>query len=221
MGYRANLMILTLTDTYGRPLWQDGKIILPRLLVTTRDKFTKLYRGRFGLKKFQRGILQVAASTQLTPAGGPVSIAVTNIQIINSVSSGLCNAGIRFNESTVGSVSSLVKRHNAVFILMGDDDNTGGAVDHTGEWTTDGPAAADFEVGCTALVTGAWDVQHVGVGSFADFTTADMDWHENRPGGKGYTPGTDRADGTFRIREVADPGGNFDDFQVDASAIQT
>ncbi len=214
-------MLLTLTDSYGRPLWQDGKIIPPQILVRTREKFANAFmRGHYGLKKFQRGILQVAASNVFA-SGGPVSIATTDIDIINTVTSGLCNAGIVFNYTTGGFGNhELVKRHNSVHSLLGLDDNTGGAVDHTGEWTAAAVGATLFEVACTTLITGAWDVQHVGVGSFVNFTTADMDWHENRPGGKGFTPGTDRCDATFRIREVADPGGNFDDFNVDASAIQ-
>lgn len=215
-------MILTLTDVYGRPLWQDGKLIPPQILVRTREKFETMFmRGRFGLKKFQRGILQIAASGTMIPtAGGAVTISVSNIIISDSVSSGQVHAAIVFNETTVGSVSTLVKRHTASFILMGDDD-AGSPVDHTGEWTTDGPAAADFEVSCTSEDVGTWNFPFASVGVYSDFTNSDMAWRETRTGGKGYTPGTDTCTGTFRIREVADPGGNFDDFTVQASAIQT
>lgn len=167
------------------------------------------------------GMMCGAAGAAAAAAVGSIVPAVTDIVIENTVSSGLCNAGIVFNASGVaaGTNNELFKRHNSVYTLMGDDD-AGSPVDHTGEWTPDPVTGSEWEVACISLTSGSWDVEHAAVGVYTSFATADMDWHENRTGGKGYTPGTDQCIAQFRIREVADTG-NFVDFEVNASAIQT
>ena len=203
------------SDTYGRNV--GGRILVP-----LRDKIeTYAMRTRFGLKKFQRGILQLAAGgTMVSGGGGGVVPFVSNIVIASTVSSGIVNAGIVFNYTTGGFGNhQLIKRNNAVFTLMGNDD-AGAPVDHTGEWTASAQFATNWEFSCLSMAVGAWDFQFVGVGFYTNFSTADMTWRENRTGGKGYTPGTDTATGNFRIREVADTG-NFTDFTVQATATQT
>ena len=175
--------------------------------------------GKF--PKYQRGAISFAAGVVDIMAGGGSTVPlVSNIIISDSTASGLINVGIVFNESTVGSVTELVKRHfNSVYSVMGNDD-AGSPVDHTGEWTSDSVTAADWEVACTSEDTGTWDTPHAAVTVYTTFASSNMNWLEHRPGGKSYVAGTDRCVGTFRIREVADTANN-DDFTVDVSAIQT
>lgn len=160
--------------------------------------------------------------TRLAPAGGTVPL-VSNITISNTVSSGLCNAAIRFHDFRAGVGSDdgriLTKRHNAVYTDMGDDD-AGSPVDHTGEWTSDAVTDSDWEVAMISLTSGSWTFEHAALGVYTTLDTQDMEWRMNRGGGKGYTPGTSSVFCTFRIREVADTG-NFDNFNVICSAIQT
>ena len=153
------------------------------------------------------------------PAGGTVPL-VTDMELITTVASGASRAGIMFNETTVGSVTSLVKRTGiSTYFLLGNDDQTV-PVDHTGEWTGDIVTAADWEVACVSLVSGTWDFQSAVVGVYSSLATADLSWYETRGGGKGYTPGTNTCTANFRIREVAVPA-NFTEFEVIATAIQT
>lgn len=151
----------------------------------------------------RRRVLAVAA-------GGTVPV-ITDIEIVNSVSSGLVNAGITFAID-----GTLEKRHNASFILMGDDDATV-PVDHTGESGVAGGAL--WEVACISEDSGSWDFEEAAVGVYSDLSLT-RSWRENRSGGKGYTPGTNTVTATFRFREVADTG-NFVDFEVICTAIQT
>lgn len=155
--------------------------------------------------------------------GGGTVPSVSDIVIVNTVGSGLCNAGISFHDDRTGSGSNdgriLTKRHNNVYTDMGNDD-AGSPVDHTGEWTSDVITESEWEVACISEDTGTWDFPYAAVGVYTTLDTPDLHWRENRSGGKGYTPGTDRCVATFRIREVADTG-NFTDFEVDCSAVQT
>ena len=160
------------------------------------------------------------------PAGsfailGSVVPNVTDMELIHNVATGQARSGISFNESTVGSVTSLVQvigiaGPNAVLGL----DDQGVPVDHTGEWTTETVTPSEWEVACISEDSGTWDVAFAAVGVYTSFATADMAWYEFRVGGKLYTPGTDTVTATFRIREVADTA-NFVDFEVIATAIQT
>ena len=151
---------------------------------------------------------------------GAVVPNVTDMELIQSVATGQARSGIKFNESTVGSVESLVQVVGVSgFALLGFDDQ-GVPVDHTGEWTDQTVVASEWEVACTSEDSGTWDFAFAAVGVYTSFATADMAWYEFRVGGKAYTPGTDTVTATFRIREVADTA-NFTDFEVIATAIQT
>ncbi len=206
------LRALNITDGY--------RVRSSGILVPTYEKFaTRAMREHFGLKKYQRGILQVAGATQLVQAGGPVTPLATDIEIVFSVSSGLVNAAVVFNEPTVGALNNIVARHNALHFVLGDDDQTV-PVDHTGEWTTDSPIASEWEIACTGLVSGSWDFEFAAVTVFSDFTNSDMEWRENRPGGKSYVAGTDSCTADFEIREIADTGNNTT-FEVICTGIQT
>ena len=156
--------------------------------------------------------------------GGAITPSVSDIEIVHSVSSGLVNAAIVFNEPTVGAINNIVARHNATHFVLGDDDtgcpSSCAPVDHTGEWTTGSPVASEWEVACVSLTSGSWDFEFAAVGVYSDFTNSDMEWRENRSGGKGYTPGTDTVTARFRIREVAVPS-NFTEFEVICTGIQT
>lgn len=197
----------------GIAYWSEARERANRWL-DLRNRLTPRNRQRGSIGIFTGGLI-------IEEAGGAITPAFSDIQIINTVSSGLCNAAIEFNYTTGGFGNhQLVKQHNAVHSLMGDDDDTGGPVDHTGEWTASAVTGADWEVACTVETIGTWDFPFAAVGVFSDFTNADMGWRENRTGGKGYTPGTDRCAGTFFIREVADTG-NSDNQIIDVSAIQT
>ena len=216
----ARILVPTINGA-GILLPKDREIVLSELSVPRFHKGPKHIAGIGGkFPKFQRGSISFAAGVVDILAGGSTIPLVSNIIISDSTASGLINVGITFNESTVGSVEELVKRHfNSVYSVMGDDD-AGSPVDHTGEWTSDTVTASAWEVACTSEDIGTWDTPHAAVTVYTTFATSNMNWLEHRPGGKSYTPGTDRCVGTFRIREVADTANN-DDFTVDVSAIQT
>lgn len=153
------------------------------------------------------------------PAGGTVPL-VTDIEVHTTVSSGTGNAGIAFSDTNIATlVTELVKRNVLVYAVMGDDD-AGSPVDHTGEWTGDAVTAADWEVAMTNLVSGTFSFAFAAVGVYTSFATADMQWRQNRGGGKGYTPGTSTVVADFTIREVADTG-NATTFQVTLITTQT
>lgn len=142
---------------------------------------------------------------------------VSNIYIKHTVTSGPVNA--RFIANYLGTnANKLHKGHNLVYTEMGNDD-AASPVDHTGEWTSDSVTGADWEIACTSLITGSWDVEPVAVGTYVDLSVA-REWREHRIGGKSYTPGTDNCKANFRIREKADPT-NFTDFTVDCYAVQS
>lgn len=151
---------------------------------------------------------------------GSVVPNVTDMELVQIVATGQARSGIAFNESTIGSVESLVQVVGiSGYSLLGFDDQ-GVPVDHTGEWTDQTVVASEWEVACTSEDSGTWDFAFAAVGVYTSFATADMAWYEFRVGGKAYTPGTDTVTATFRIREVADTA-NFTDFEVIATAIQT
>jgi len=184
-------------------------------------------RARFGLKKYQRGILQVAGATQLGGVTGGTVPAVSDILLVLSTASGVARTGIAFHDDRVGLGSDdgriITKRHQGaasnLFIDMGDDD-AGSPVDHTGEWTSDVVTESAFAVACTSEDTGTWDESLAAVGVYTTLDTPDIVWNEFRAGGKGRTAGTNQCIATFQIREVADTGNNTI-FEVDCTCIQT
>ncbi len=223
MGYRANLMLsqLIISDLDRNPLRAC-------MLVTFREQLeTYVMRARFGLKKYQRGILQVAGATQLGAVGGGTIPSVSDIILTSSGASGVARTGMVFHDDRTGAGSDdgriLTKKHQqaavTTFTDMGDDD-AGSPVDHTGEWTTDGITESAWEVACTSEDIGTWDEPHAFVGFFTTLDTVDMIWQEFRSGGKARTPGTNRCVATFRIREVSTPA-NGTNFEVDCTTIQT
>lgn len=145
---------------------------------------------------------------------------VSDIVIHTTVASGVGVAGIVFSDTFVATlVTQLVKRNVSTFLVMGNDD-AGSPVDHTGEWTSDAVTAADWEVAMTNLISGTFSASSAAVGVYQTFATADMIWTRQRPGGKGYTPGTTTVVADFTIREVADTG-NATTFQVTLICTQT
>jgi len=160
------------------------------------------------------------------PAGtqaiiGQVVPLATDMFIESTVASGICNAGITFNELGALDAREIYKRHSvANDILMGNDD-AGSPVDHTGEWTTQVITASEWEVACVNLVSGSWSVEHAAVGVYTTLSSAtDITWRMNRPGAKAYTPGTSQCIADFRLREIADTA-NFTEWEVTARAVQT
>lgn len=221
MGYRANVMLsqLIISDLYRRPV---GKLIL----VPFREQLeTYVMRARFGLKKFQRGILQVAGATQIGAVSGGTVPLVNDIFLTSTGTSGAAATGIVFHDdragggSNDGRILTKKKQQNAVttFIDMGLDDNS---FDHTGEWTSDAVTESEWQVACTSEDVGAWDTPHAAVGTYTTLDTVDILWQEFRIGGKARSPGTNQCIATFRIREVATPA-NGTNFEVDATCIQT
>lgn len=211
---------LTISDHYARTV---GSYIL----VPTYEKFaTRLMRERFGLKKFQRGILQLATGGTMIAAGGGGTIpAVTDILLFDTGSTGAARTSIRYHDDRAAAGSNdgriLTKLHQnngaSTYTDLGNDDTP---TDHTGEWTTDVVTESDFEVACTSEDTGTWDESFAAVGVFTGLDTADMAWSEFRGGGKGRAAGTNQCIATFEIREVADTGNNTV-FEVDCTADQT
>lgn len=173
------------------------------------------------LKKYQKGNLNVfPAGTQMLIDTQLVPFVQSGLVVVNEVASGLVNAGIVYNYTTGAfDNNELIKRHNAVYTAMGNDDAFT-PYDYTGEPWAAIVTGSEWEVACTSEDTGTWDFPFAIVGTYNTFATADMAWRENRTGGKGYTPGTDSCTATFRIREVADTA-NFTSFTVQAIAIQT
>ena len=159
-------------------------------------------------------------------AGGVVPF-VSDIEIIQNVSSGVAQAGLQFNYPTGGlgteDARVLTRRNTAVFTDMGLD-NAAVPVDHTGEWTSAVITPSEWEVACVSEDVGSWDISAAVVGVYVNLSTLGTStifkWSERRLGGKGYSPGTNTVTASFRLREVAVPG-NFTDFQVICTAIQT
>ena len=150
--------------------------------------------------------------------GAAIIPSVTSpVEILFSSAVGPNDVGIIFNESTVGTPTEMVKRHDVTFILMGDDD-AGPPVDHTGEWAPGGNASL-FEVACDSLSMGSWSAEAAAVGVFIALS-AERAWNVNRIGGKGRSPGTTQVIGVFTVREIADTG-NSTTFTVDVTNIQT
>ena len=138
---------------------------------------------------------------------------VTNIVISHTVSSGGVAAGAEFNANgTIEQVGPLI----GGLTLLGLDSNGN---DHTGEWYDGSPTGSQWEIRCVSMISGAWLNPPAAVGVWIDLS-ADRRWKINRPGGKGYTPGTTAAKGNFTIREKADTA-NLVNFTLDATATQT
>lgn len=157
------------------------------------------------------------------PAGGTVPF-VSDIEIITNVSSGSGIAAIRFHDDRTGAGSDdgrIITRLNGLstYTDMGND-NASVPVDHTGEWTSDIIVESEWEVAYTNIVSGSFFSQFAAINVYTGLDTVDMQWRQSRPGGKAYTPGTSTVVADFRIREVADTG-NFTDFQVTLTTIQT
>lgn len=179
-------------------------------------------KRRLILPRRQRGNLNLfpAGSTAVTAEGGVVPL-VTDILLDHSDGTAANNVGIIFNDvlQAVGAINTIVARRDLVYSEMGNDD---APVDHTGEWTPNaGVDGSLFEVACTSLTMGTWSSEPAAVGVYTSLDTENIIWNVNRPGGKGRTPGTTQVIGDFRLREIADPGGNFTDFEVDVTNTQT
>ena len=136
----------------------------------------------------------------------------TNI-VVTSTRSGPVGSGCAFqSDGTIDEVGPLATDRR----LLGLDDNS---VSHTGEWkgTIDPVVGSEWEIACTSMVSGVWDIKAANLGVFIALSSERI-WKEQRTVIEGV--GTDTATGNFRIREIADTG-NFVDFTMKGTAIRT
>ena len=138
---------------------------------------------------------------ELYPAGGD-TLALTTLSGSFFDTPGPITSGFRFNASgTIEEIGPGLTDYNVV---------------NTGEWidSFSATSASDYEIACTAIASGSWDVAAAGTGAYVGLGTSRV-WRVTRTAMEGT--GVDAVNSTFRIREIADTA-NFVEATVTASA---